>query len=178
MAARAEAHERCVNLIMNARDKVTKARSEGDKATEAKWLPEYRVVAKIYFNERFIEPFKRLPDKTVASNEIVWTGMPNDALRPINDIARKIYTEFKASIGSTEKLASADNRPVWITAQGLIVKGEPPRRREGYSESLPSFSEEVEVKHDNNDPSAPYVHVLGTIASPAKQNFAEQHKRS
>jgi hypothetical protein len=174
LAQRAAAKERCIRLIDDAREHVLEARRQKDGKVEAKWLPEYRVVAKIYFNERFIEPFKRLPDKTIASNEIVWTGIPNEALRPINDIAKKIYAEFRLSIGSTEKLATSDNRPVYITAQGLVVKGDPPKRREGLTQELPAFAEEMDLKHDNNDPSAPFINVLGTIAAPAKQNFAER----
>jgi hypothetical protein len=34
------------------------------------------------------------------------------------------------------------------------------------------YPEDLEVK-DNNDPTIPFVHVLGTIASPAKRNFAD-----
>ena len=174
LAQRARSHEQAVGLIIKAREKVIEARAKNDKAAEAKWLPEYRVISKIYFNERLIEPFRRLADKTVANNEIVWTGMPNEALRPINDVAKEIYEAFRASIGSTEKLATADNRPVWITAQGLVVKGDPPKRREGFTEQLPDFKDDLSIAHDNNDPTAPFVNVLGTIASPARQNFAEK----
>ena len=175
LAQRERARAHCVELVMDAQEHVKTARAKGDKATETKYLPEYRLVAKVALNERLIEPFRRLPDKTVAANEIVWTGIPNEAMRPINEVAKKIFAAFKESIGSMERLATADNRPLVVTAAGLVVKGDPPKRREGFSESVPSFKDELEVP-DNNDPNAPFVRVLGTVADPARQNFAENRK--
>ena len=158
LAEREASYRRCVALVTEAQHKVKQAREKGDKAAETKWLPEYRLIAKVALNERLIEPFRRMPDKTVAANEIVWTGIPNEAMRPIN--------------------ATADNRPHIVTAGGLVVKGDPPKRREGFSEDVPRFNDDLEIKHDINDPSAPFVHVLGTIASPAKQNVQENQKRA
>jgi hypothetical protein len=178
LAEREASYRRCVALVTEAQHKVKQAREKGDKAAETKWLPEYRLIAKVALNERLIEPFRRMPDKTVAANEIVWTGIPNEAMRPINTIAERIYAEFKGWIGMTDKLATADNRPHIVTAGGLVVKGDPPKRREGFSEDVPRFNDDLEIKHDINDPSAPFVHVLGTIASPAKQNVQENQKRA
>ena len=178
LAQREASYKRCVALVTEAQKKVKEARDAKDREKEALWLPEYRLVAKTALNERLIEPFRRLPDKTVASNEIVWTGIPNEAMRPINDIAKRIFTEFKGWIGSTDKLATSDNRPHIVTAGGLVVKGDPPKRREGFSEDVPKFNDDLEIKHDIHDPSAPFVHVLGTIASPARQNVQENQKRS
>lgn len=160
LARRAAAAERCEKLIAEAREQGLK--------------PEYRVTSKIYFNERLIEPYRR-EDKKVVPQEIIWTGMPNEALRPLNKIAEDIYQAYRESIGSTEKLRSItgrhggstaiDNRPYSVTPNGLVVKGE-------ISPKLVVGNGETEAL-DNNDPNAPEVRVLGTVAPPAKRNFAD-----
>lgn len=176
LAQRAAAQKRAGDLIMLARDKVKEAREIGDRALEKDWLPEYKVLGKIYFNERFIEPFRSLADKTVVHNEIVWTGMPNDNLHPINDIAKKIYKEYRTSVGKAERIQSADNRPVWITNGGLVVKGDPPKR--ATVAPVTDFADDLMVGGAVN-PTAEFVHVLGTVADPARQNVAgHEHVRN
>lgn len=169
LARRAEALERCENLIR-------KAYKDGLK-------PEYRVISKVYFNERLIEPYRRNPDKTVVPQEIVWTGVPNDALRPINKVAEEIFQAYRESVGSTEKLRSLkgshggivapDNRPVWMTPGGLVVKGDAPPK--AFVAPKLNFGDELEVA-DNNDPNAPEVRILGTIAAPVKRSTTEIHR--
>ncbi len=154
-AKRKAAHELCVRLVLNAR----RDNSE----------PEYRLIGKVYFNERMIEPYRRLADKRVVPQEIVWTGLPNEAMVPVNDVAREIYTAYKESIGSVELIPTLDNRPVWVTQAGLTVRGDPPKR--AFVAADHEFDDRLGVKHDNNDPNADYVRILGTIAPPAKQNI-------
>lgn len=169
LAARARAAEKAEALILECRTMIKQADETGDRAMKAAWSPEYKVIAKIYFNERFIEPWRRdQATKQAVPNEIVWTGMPNEALRPINDIAKRIFALFKESIGSSDKIASIDSRPVWLTARGLVVKGDAPARMQVAGNA--GFADGLEVKLPN-DPTAPEVHVLGTIAPPARQNF-------
>lgn len=159
LAQRARAAERCEALLQEAREQGLK--------------PEYRVIATVYFVDRIIQPWRRLADKTVVPQEIVWTGPPNEALRPTNAVAEKIFEAYRESIGSTEKIkairhanggiVAPDNRPHWITPGGLVVKGDGPAH----------FAVEPRPElgfRDNNDPNAPEIHVLGTIAAPAKRN--------
>jgi hypothetical protein len=170
MQQRAEAMKRMDALIQEVHVRVKDARDNGDRDQEEVWTPTYRVVSKIFFNERLIEPFRRLNDKTVEANEIQWTGEPNDALRPTNKIAEQIYEEFKASRGSGVQIKGADNRPIWVTKGGLVVKGDAPAK--AYVAAPTDYKDNLGVK-DNNDPNAPFVNVLGTIAAPARRNFAE-----
>lgn len=177
LARRAKAAEKCEQLIAHAQAMIAEARTEKNQKKELSWTPEYRVTAKIYFGERIIDPYRRGPDKTVVPQEIYWTGMPNEALRPINKVAEEIYDAYRESIGSTEKLRSLkgshggivapDNRPYSITVGGLVVKGEiSPKAVIG-----PVDTENPPV--DNNDPNAAEVYVLGTVAAPARRNFAD-----
>lgn len=164
LAQRAKAAELCDKLLREAREQGLK--------------PEYRVIAKVNFGDRVIDPWRRLSDKTVVPQEILWTGPPNEALRPINAVAERIFDAYRDSIGSTEKLKSVrhanggivapDNRPYWVTPGGLVVKGDAPARfAVGNQESIGG---NVGDFKDNNDPTAPEVRVLGTIAAPARRN--------
>lgn len=157
LAQRAAAHGRAVARIIAARE-------AGEK-------PEYRLVSKVYLNERFIEPYMPGPNKQPIPTEIIWSGMPNDAMRPLNDAAREIYAEFRASIGSTEAIKGADNRPLWMTLGGVVVKGDARAQRREVAAPAP-FGDDLGVKNQN-DPTAPFIHVLGTVAPAARQNAAD-----
>jgi hypothetical protein len=156
LAARAKAHERAVKRLSQARD-------EGEQ-------PEYRLVSKVYLNEQFIEPYMPGPNKQPLPTEIIWLGMPNDAMRPLNQSAREIYELFRASVGSAEPIKGADNRSVSMTRNGLVIKGLGAAQRREVAAPMP-FEDGLGVKNQN-DPTAPFVHVLGTIAPPARQNVA------
>lgn len=152
--ARAEAHKRAVARLM-------KAREDGEK-------PEYRLVSKVYLNERLIEPFMPGPNKQPIPTEIIWLGMPNEAMRPINDVAKEIYAEFRASIGSTEPIKGQDNRPLWMTPGGVVIKGDARNQRREVAAAV-AFDDDLGIKNQN-DPTAPFIAVLGTVHPPAKQN--------
>lgn len=61
------------------------------KDKDKKNPPRYRAVAPTYFGNRLYEPN---PDKTFG-----WYGAPNEAVIPMNDVARQIYDLFKQSVG-------------------------------------------------------------------------------
>lgn len=157
LAARARAHQRTVARIVAAREK-------GEK-------PEYRVIAKTYLNDQVVEPFTLL-DKRPVPTEITWSGMPNDAMRPLNEVAKEIYAEYRDSIASTGPVPGADNRTLSMTQGGLIIKGlSPAHRREVAAVSEP-FDDDLNVR-TQNDPTRPFINVLGTIAPAARQNASD-----
>ncbi len=157
LAARARAHERMVKLL-NA------ARENGDE-------PEYRLVAKTYLSERFIEPFMPGPDKRPIPTEIIWKGAPNQAMRPLNAVASAIYAAFQESVGTQEGLKGMDNRPFYMTPGGVTVKGDPLPQRRAIPDDL--LDEGLRLTNQK-DPSAPFVRVLGTVAAPARQNVVRR----
>jgi hypothetical protein len=91
-------------------------------------------------------------------------------MRPINEVAREIYAHFRGSIGSTENIKGADNRPLWMTPGGVVIKGDARAQRREVAAPVP-FDDGLDIKNQN-DPTAPFIHVLGTIAAPARQNVA------
>lgn len=163
LAQREAAWKRMVALIQEAR-------ATGQK-------PEYKAISKLYLNERMIEPFQQDPaTKMAVPVTFTWTGEPNDGMRPLNEIARKIYAEFRASRGSAETSSKEDARPYWMTPAGLVVKGDPPPRREIATPDRVNFVDDLSVGDepppaDPHDINAPFIHVLGTVAAPAMQNY-------
>ncbi|SDD94957.1 hypothetical protein SAMN05216337_1017131 [Bradyrhizobium brasilense] len=138
------------------------ARERGEK-------PEYRLVSKVYLNERLIEPYMPGPNKQAVPTEIIWLGVPSEAMRPINKPAEEIYQLFRESVGSTEAIKGQDNRPFYLTVGGVVIKGDArAQRREVAADNR--FNDGLQVASDPRDPTAPFVHVLGTVAAPARQN--------
>jgi hypothetical protein len=172
LAQRAAAHERMIKLIIEAKE-------NGEK-------PEYKLIAKTYLNERLIEPYRvDNLSKQARAVECYWSGIPNEAMRPLNEVARRIYAEYKLSIGSVEQGKRADNRPVWVTAGGLVIKGDAPGQRR----QVASLEEPVTnptapkpaIEYADNfveknpfDPTAEFINVLGTIHPPARQNASTE----
>lgn len=135
-------------------------------------MPRYRVISKCYFGERIINPFRQ-ENKVAVPVVIRWMLEPNDALRPANDAAKAIYAEFRASRGDKSKIEKAAMKPLWMTDHGLIVEGEGPTRREGFSQIVArpaEFDDDLDIPAAH-DPTAPFIHVLGTLAEPARQNY-------
>lgn len=176
LSERAEARKRMGELIAKAR-----------KNNEA---PEYRLIAKCYFHERLVEPFQRGPGGRLVPTEVIWDGVPNEAMRPLNDVADGIYREFLKSIGGSTDINGISNQPFWVTNSGLTVKGpvpatatmhglafNPDAPEVGDGAAAKPFSERFAVK-TQTDPTAPFVSVLGTVAPPARQGYAGgEHER-
>jgi hypothetical protein len=172
LAARAKAHERMVEAILEAKRAHEEGRAE---------RPKYRAIGKMYLNERFIEPFVVDPvTKRPRSVEFRWSGVPNEVMRPLNKPAEEIFKHYLASLGSVVKEDVAT--PMWITAGGLVIEGEGPISKSGRKRSgqdFGDFGEDLEVDQPNaSDPTKPWINVLGTVAAPARQNMADIAKRA
>lgn len=156
---REKAANQMIDLIMASRDPSV---AQDEK-------PTYRLTSKVYLNERLIEPMRQDPNvkgKAIA-NEIMWTGIPNDAMVPLNDRAKAIFGAWRESTGGpTQLVPTADKRPLFMTAAGLVVRGEPPKRQHVAAEV--SFQDDLGFS--NADPNAPEVAVLGTVAQKAITN--------
>jgi len=181
MQARAEAKKKLDALLAEVGIHLKRAKENNDDVLMQKWMPRYQVIAKIFFNETFVEPFTKAarPGDPPIPSIITWSGPPNDALIPVNDIAKKLKQLFKESVGTGAKLdpvsgpnggqVSPDRRPYWMTVQGRVVQGTPPVK----AVVLDVAKDDPDYK-PHNDPSAPFVHVLGTVhpATPQKPSDA------
>lgn len=171
LAQRAKSHDLMIEAILDA------DREHKENGAER---PYYRAIGKMYLNERFIEPFVVDPGtKKPVAVEFYWSGVPNEVMRPLNAAAEKIFEHFRDSIGSFDKVA--ETKALWITAGGLVIKGEGPERRAVGSVDAAGRPVETPFKDDLVimdggllDPNASRVAVLGTVAAPARQNIAER----
>ncbi len=190
MAARQKAADQLELLMHEMSDNLRRGHLTQDKALLAQWTPRYRVTAKVYLKERIIDPFRRPRERggKPAPQEIAWSGPPSHALKPLNEIATRLHELFLASVGSVSRLGRVsykdadgnrastqpDNRPYWMTPGGLIVQGDPPAKAvvlgQEEGELLSVARDEHRDNQDNNDPSNEFVHVLGTVAPPARHS--------
>ena len=178
LAKRAAARDLMGELLMQAR------------ATKSK--PEYKIIAQTQLIDpktgpRIIQPFKIGNDKRTVQTEIYYYGVPNEAMRPLNDAAKGIYGAFMDAIGgNTDKIRDgefkADNRPIWVTQNGLVVKGEASGQRRTVSNFGDPIEDEIGTEPNSddiieekplNDPTREFVPVLGTVAAPARQGASK-----
>lgn len=113
LKARSEARERMVAVIIDVRSKREK--------------PLYGLKSKVYLSEILIDPvYIDRATKEQKQQEIEWMGVPNEAMIPLNDAARRIYKEFAESIGTLmveDANALADRKGHSVTAGGLVIRG-------------------------------------------------------
>lgn len=172
LAAREAAKDRMGALILKARE------LPHDKR------PRYKLIGKTYLKERFIEPFQRLADKRIVPTEIFWTNAPNGAMRPVNDSAKRIYKEFLEWMGGSTELAGLVKVPQWVTNSGAMLANGPNASGALHSALPNPFDLDDPMAVGGNgavdeddtfevisqsDPRAPEIHVLGTVAPPAKR---------
>lgn len=170
---RAQAGERMMDLIKQASDK--------------RQLPTYRLTNKVHLDDQVVEPFFVGSDHVARPTEIGWPHVPNDAMVPINDVAKEIYAQWLASVGNVEKPV-ADPK-FGVTAKGLVVKGAAVQRKREVGN--PQFGQDAMQGTDYADkPSGLTIahahlggqqspqHILGTIQPPATQYIPGQRQSS
>lgn len=156
---------------------------DGPDAPEA---PYYRVVEKTFLTDFVVEPYEVDPGtKAMVPKTIHWTGIPNKAMLPINDLAKEIYAAYQQAIGEetpvfddklSPKYAAQDGRPYGVTMGGAVVKGLNPSARRTVGALPEGSTTDVMGIRGQNDPRAPRINVLGTIADPAVANDARAAK--
>lgn len=179
MRQRAEAHERMIGLLVDAHGRADAAKQRGDNSEAARWRPRYRVLKPCYLGDRIVDPFRiDTKNKAAIPQEITWSRPPNLSMLPLNDIAERIFREFRTSIGNVEKIKGIADTLMSITAGGLIVHGIALHKRTLGSDdtidaddfgpdSSSSFSDGLEIL-TNDDPRNKNRRVLGTIAEGAR----------
>lgn len=178
MAARAEAARKMDELLAQVAANLRKASESGDKDLLRDWLPQYRVISKVYFNERLVEPYRR-PERRgdrPVPEVIAWSGPPNDALEPINDIAKRLKQLFRESVGTMSRLdprpgpngskVTQDNRGYVMTVGGNFVKSSAP----GGIPLADLLASEAPVTAPEPEE---FVHVLGTVHPATPQKAGE-----
>lgn len=132
--------------------------------------PKYRLISAVHLNESFIVPFERNPaTKKSDPVELHWANEPNDAMVPINDIAKAVHAAFRESRGQRSDVEKRSVKPAWMTENGLYVEGGiAPRRRD--LETTPVLRD-LEVSTGVAGPDAEFISVLGKTHAPFSVNY-------
>jgi hypothetical protein len=167
-------------LILARRTAIQAAERAGEDA-DAEW-PLYRVLDFVYLNDRKIEPYQRGTRGDVTPTVIQWDGVPNAYLLPMNEHAEEIFRAFANSINTTANEAGIGPTPLWMSHNGLVVRGDPPSASHSHialNNGTNAASGQLDVRNHTSrmgiknaiDPGAEHIHVLGTLAPPARQNY-------
>ena len=157
--AREEAHKRMI-----ARIKLAKRNGE---------TPRYRVLATLQADfgrsgQALVQPFWVDSDKIRQPTEVEWPGVPNNALEPLNEVAKEIKTHFKDSIGNMGRLTSAEELK---DIGGAKVHGGPEmkaKRDTPMPFDVAPTDEGVRVLNRGARGQSRRVNILGSIAEPAE----------
>ncbi len=108
LARREASRARMVDLIVDIRNRGV--------------MPLYRVKYKTVLDHSMIEPFWLDPaTKAAKETEIEFDGIPNEAMVPLDDDAKRIYEAYKGWIGDFKKAVPEDR--LGITSSGVVVRG-------------------------------------------------------
>ena len=156
LVGREQARERMLSLIVEAR-------TLGE-------TPVYTLRHKVYLDEVLVDPIWVDGSHVQRPTEIGWGGIPNNAMRPVNDIATRIYEAFCESIGSSVSEARQDG-PMRVTAGGLTIMGRPQQQREAGHVGRGQSGGGLQIRGRSPVGAVKETRVLGTIAAPARKNW-------
>lgn len=141
--------------------------------------PLYLAIGKSYLDEQLIIPFEVDPaTKKPYPVSFVWMGVPNEAMRPVNEPAKEIYAFFRRSIGDEASEAPSPPGPGWITAGGLVIQGiHGMPVSMGQHRAAPDPESMLSGLYQRGpgefDPRRDRINILGTAAEPARQTGGE-----
>lgn len=157
--ARSLARERMTQLLIEAR-------ANG-------YVPTYELRNKVYLDEVLVDPIWIDPaSKEQRATVIEWRSVPNDVMVPVNEVAKEIFAAYKDSIGTVDD-APVQPAILGVTAGGLTIKSGSKAVRE-----VVAFKDRADLKESEGGLNIPHrgkpgqfveKHILGTVASPARQ---------
>lgn len=155
LKSREAARDHMIDLILTAKKRGTP--------------PSYRLTNKIEWAGAVIEPMW-LDNRVARPTEIDFLGIPNDAMVPINAIAKDIKQAWLDSIGGIKKMVQDDR--LGMTAKGLVVRnGAIPTSAGQRAPALPVDETGEMSVHGRGNPGTPSRKpILGTIVDPPAMN--------
>jgi hypothetical protein len=131
--------------------------------------PRYRIISPVVLDDDLIVPF--VPDPATKKSipvAVHYALEPNDAMTPLNDIAREVHAAFRESRGVRTDIEKRSIKPSWMTESGLVLSGSGQRRRE--MPPLPNVVRDVDAGGPSID-DVSHVQVLGKTHPPFERNF-------
>lgn len=93
--------------------------------------PRYRLISAVVLGEELIMPVRPNPATKMSEPiAIYWSHEPNDAMIPLNDVAKEVHAAFRESRGTRTDIERRAIKPAWTTENGLYIEGRAPKRRE------------------------------------------------
>jgi hypothetical protein len=142
-----------------------------DKLQESREVALYTLTNKVYLDEVLVEPIWIDSQKKQRATEIGWSGIPNEAMIPVNDKAKEIFAAFTDSIGATAEVVQF--KPLRVTSGGLVIHGD--TGNEVMTGVLPEQpgrapgSHGVGLKVAGEAAASGALRVLGTLHEPARK---------
>jgi hypothetical protein len=151
--------------------------------------PRYRLIAAGWFKDKLVQPFT-VDRRTGAQipTEVVYMAIPGEHMKPINKSAKAIYAAYRRSISNNaDSEVPLEVKPLWVTDSGVIITGTASQTARAHGRVIdpmdyddeapevtePSLNDDPDFGIVNqHDPRAKDVHVLGTIAEPARRTTA------
>jgi hypothetical protein len=93
-------------------------------------IPTYRLMRAVYLDEVLVQPTYIDRNHVQKHAEIEWPQVPNEAMLPINQVAREIYAAFMESIGgTTANVITGADRPALKVLHQADIDRTPAGRR-------------------------------------------------
>lgn len=96
-------------------------------------VPIYKLRGKTQLNTQIIDPqWREEGTKRIVDTEINWDRIPNEAMIPVNDVAKKIHAEYKGWIGLAIAREGQPKAPwltgaaPWIHSGEGVIRGKAP----------------------------------------------------
>jgi hypothetical protein len=145
-----------------------KVRAEGQH-------PHYKVTGQTWIDGILINP--KVPDGQGKwkDTEIIWMGIPNTAMAPLNEVAKELFNLFLISIGGSARIDYAPEQSVWATHDGLIMVGDNPPQslvQRGNVHTQKELGTELSTTNEltsPDDPNATRIPILGKTFPPAER---------
>lgn len=161
-----------ISAMERARNEMIRLLIEVDERREK---PIYALRQKTFLGEQLIEPQYQDPTtKAMVRQKIIWNRVPNEAMIPVNDWAKKIHAAFMASIGGASMNKNITSS---FVLHGNFIRQSAPEDVAPVGNAQPV---NVSVGGDDLEPvdySKP-MNVLGTIAAPVVPNQGARFVRT
>lgn len=142
-------------------------------------IPAYTLRNKVFLNlgprkgEMLIDPFYRDNEKILQPQEIDWPGVPNLAMEPLNEAARRVFGLFCEAVGH-QGAAQGPDRLWGLSQEGVILRGGPAVLAADRDRQLgePGLSDNPEmpaagIRRKDKAPTRK-VQVLGSLTAPVE----------
>lgn len=142
-------------------------------------IPAYTLRNKVFLNlgprkgEMLIDPFYRDNEKIMQPQEIDWPGVPNLAMEPLNEAARRVFGLFCEAVGH-QGAAQGPDRLWGLSQEGVILRGGPGVLAADRDRQLgePGLSDNPEmpaagIRRKDKAPTRK-VQVLGSLTAPVE----------